>query len=63
MHIIETPIFTKAIQGLMSDDEYRQLQSALLIRPDMDTLIPRSGGLRKFRWRGYRDMANEAEYE
>ena len=51
MLIIETSIFTKTIQNLMSDDEYRQLQSALIIRPDMGTLIPGSGGLRKLRWR------------
>jgi len=51
MVIIETSIFTKAIQRLMSDDEYRQFQSALVIRPDMGTLIPGSGGLRKLRWR------------
>lgn len=51
MLIIETPIFTKAIQGLMSEDDYRQLQSTLVIRPDMGDLIPGSGGLRKLRWR------------
>ena len=51
MVIIETPIFTKTIQSLMSEDDYRQLQSALVIRPDMGDLIPGSGGLRKLRWR------------
>jgi mRNA-degrading endonuclease RelE of RelBE toxin-antitoxin system len=51
MVIIETPIFTKTIQSLMSEDDYRQLQSALVIRPDMGNLIPGSGGLRKLRWR------------
>jgi len=35
----------------MSEDDYRQLQSALLIRPDMGDLIPGSGGLRKLRWK------------
>jgi mRNA-degrading endonuclease RelE of RelBE toxin-antitoxin system len=51
MVIIETPIFTKTIQSLMSEGDYRQLQSALVIRPDMGDLIPGSGGLRKLRWR------------
>ena len=51
MVIIETPIFTKTIQSLMSEDDYRQLQSALVIRPDMGATIPGSGGLRKLRWR------------
>ena len=51
MVIVETPIFTKTIQSLMSEDDYRQLQSALVIRPDLGELIPDSGGLRKLRWR------------
>ncbi len=51
MLIIETPIFAKAIQTLLSDNDYRQLQSTLVIRPDLGDLIPNSGGLRKLRWR------------
>jgi mRNA-degrading endonuclease RelE of RelBE toxin-antitoxin system len=52
MEIIETSIFTRQIQALLSDEEYRQLQSALLSRPDLGSIIPRSGGLRKVRWSG-----------
>jgi hypothetical protein len=50
MIIIETPIFTKLITGLMSDDEYKGLQEALVTRPEMGALIKNSGGLRKVRW-------------
>lgn len=50
MIIIETPIFTKLISGLMSDDEYKDLQEALVTRPEMGALIKNSGGLRKVRW-------------
>lgn len=50
MIIIETPIFSKLITGLMSDDEYKDLQEALVTRPDMGALIKNSGGLRKVRW-------------
>lgn len=50
MIIIETPIFTKLIQELMSDDEYKELQEALVNRPDLGDLIKGSGGLRKVRW-------------
>jgi hypothetical protein len=50
MIIIETPIFTKLITGLMSDDEYKELQEALVTRPEMGALIKNSGGLRKVRW-------------
>jgi hypothetical protein len=50
MIIIETPIFTKLITTLMSDDEYKDLQEALVTRPEMGALIKNSGGLRKVRW-------------
>lgn len=51
MLIIETSVFTRLIRELMSDDDYRDLQLALVERPDMGDLIPGSGGLRKIRWK------------
>jgi hypothetical protein len=51
MIIIETPIFTRIITASMSDDEYRELQEALVIRPNSGDLIKKSGGLRKVRWK------------
>lgn len=50
MVIIETRIFTKLIKELLSDDQYKKLQEALVNRPDMGDLIKDSGGLRKVRW-------------
>jgi mRNA-degrading endonuclease RelE of RelBE toxin-antitoxin system len=50
MVIIETSIFTRQVQGLLSDDEYRELQSTLVVRPRAGALIVGSGGLRKIRW-------------
>jgi mRNA-degrading endonuclease RelE of RelBE toxin-antitoxin system len=50
MVIIETPIFTKRIQELITDDEYRLLQAYLVNRPDVGKIMPGSGGLRKLRW-------------
>lgn len=50
MVIVETPIFTKLITNLMSDDEYKDLQEALVNRPDMGAVIKDTGGLRKVRW-------------
>lgn len=50
MIIIETSIFTRQVQRLLTDDEYRQLQLTLVSRPDAGVLIPGSGGLRKIRW-------------
>jgi len=51
MVIVETSIFTKLIQELMSDDQYKDLQEALVVRPKMGDLIKGSGGLRKVRWK------------
>ena len=51
MRFIETPIFTKELQHLLEDEEYRALQLALLFRPEQGALIPGAGGLRKLRWR------------
>lgn len=34
----------------MSDDDYRALQSALLLRPETGDLIRGGGGLRKVHW-------------
>ena len=50
MVIIETPIFTKLITSLMRDDEYKDLQEALVNRPDMGKVIKNGAGLRKVRW-------------
>jgi len=50
MRFVETPVFTRAVTSLLSDEEYRQLQLALLIRPEQGALIRGSGGFRKLRW-------------
>ena len=54
MVIIETSVFSRLIQELMQDDEYRQLQDALITRPDMGDFIKGSGGIRKDagNWKG-----------
>jgi mRNA-degrading endonuclease RelE of RelBE toxin-antitoxin system len=51
MVIIETSVFTKQVNSLLTDEEYRQLQKDLATRPDVGAVIPGSGGLRKVRWR------------
>jgi len=48
--IIETSIFSRQVQVLLSDDEYRQLQMTLVLHPDEGSVIPGSGGLRNTRW-------------
>jgi len=50
MRFVETPIFTAVMQRHLHDEEYRQLQIALMLRPAQGPVIPGSGGLRKVRW-------------
>jgi mRNA-degrading endonuclease RelE of RelBE toxin-antitoxin system len=50
MEFVETPIFTRLVTGLLTEEEYRQLQATLLFRPDAGALLRASGGLRKMRW-------------
>jgi mRNA-degrading endonuclease RelE of RelBE toxin-antitoxin system len=50
MRFVETPVFTSSLRGLLSAEEYRQLQIALLLRPEQGAVIRGSGGLRKLRW-------------
>lgn len=43
-------MFTRLIQDLLSDDEYRQVQAALMENPETGPVIRGSGGVRKLRW-------------
>jgi hypothetical protein len=51
MLFIETPLFTKLIQELVPDENYRLLQQTLILRPETGDLIQGGGGLRKIRWK------------
>jgi hypothetical protein len=50
VRFVETPIFTRVLTRLIGDDEYRNLQVALMLRPEQGPVIPGTGGLRKVRW-------------
>ncbi len=50
MRFIKTTVFTRVIVTLLEDEAYRNLQIALLQRPEPGATIRRSGGLRKLRW-------------
>jgi mRNA-degrading endonuclease RelE of RelBE toxin-antitoxin system len=52
MIIIETSVFTKQINGILSDEEYHKLQNFLVENPAKGSVIIGSGGLRKLRWPG-----------
>jgi hypothetical protein len=47
---IETPTFTKLINDLLDDDEYRTLQNNLSNDPESGDLIKGGGGIRKVRF-------------
>lgn len=48
--IVETSVFTRRVQGLLTSEEYRLLQLQLFARPDIGSIIVGGGGLRKVRW-------------
>jgi mRNA-degrading endonuclease RelE of RelBE toxin-antitoxin system len=48
---IETRLFTRLVKEYLNDDEYRELQKALMDNPETGNVIPGSGGVRKLRWR------------
>ena len=47
--IVETPLFTKQITTLATDEEYRALQEVLVGNPKAGDLIGGGGGIRKIR--------------
>jgi hypothetical protein len=49
MEFIETPTFTRQVQELLSDEEYRRLQNVLAENPESGDLIKAGGGIRKVR--------------
>ncbi len=46
---VESSIFSKIRADYLSDDEYRQLQTELLVTPTKGDVIQGTGGLRKIR--------------
>ncbi len=47
---VEVDIFSKQILGILTDDEYVDLQAYLISRPTAGALIPGGKGIRKLRW-------------
>jgi len=52
MRIIETSTFTKRVQEILSEEEYRLFQIKLIGDPEAGNIIQGSGGIRKIRWAG-----------
>ncbi|MFP2468061.1 type II toxin-antitoxin system RelE/ParE family toxin [Pseudescherichia vulneris] len=49
IEFIETPLFTRQIKTIATDDELKELQKELIQYPTKGNLIPQTGGLRKIR--------------
>ena len=47
---IESTVFSRLRDAYLTDDEYAQLQEALIENPDRGPVIRGSGGIRKLRW-------------
>jgi len=58
MLFIETPIFTKEVRALLRDDEYRALQSAILLRPEQGAVSLEAAGVFENFDGPYRGRAN-----
>jgi hypothetical protein len=48
---IETSSFEKTVGEYLSDYEYSGLQQHMLMNPTAGDVVPKSGGVRKLRWR------------
>jgi hypothetical protein len=49
MEFIETSTFTRQVQDLLNDEEYRGLQNTLAADPECGDLVKGGGGIRKMR--------------
>ncbi len=50
LHFIETSIFKRKIDSLLTPDEYREFQEFLRYDPTFGDIISHTGGCRKIRW-------------
>lgn len=50
LHFIETSVFQRKIDSLLSKDEYQQFQEYLRLDPEAGATISATGGYRKIRW-------------
>jgi hypothetical protein len=51
MIFLETSVFTRQIENLLTDDEYIEIQNLLIKSPTAAPKIKGSGGIRKLKWK------------
>ena len=47
---LETPLFMRLLDDYLTDENYRELQRALMENPEIGDLMPDTGGFRKVCW-------------
>ena len=47
---VETKLFTRLVEQYLTHDDYVALQRELIENPEIGSVIPGSGGVRKMRW-------------
>ncbi|MEJ2347439.1 MAG: toxin [Gammaproteobacteria bacterium] len=47
---MEAPLFTRLLADYLTDEAYRNLQTALLEDPELGDVMPGAGGFRNLRW-------------
>ena len=52
MVFIETPVFTRQVRELLTEESYGEFQQYLAADPQAGDVIKETGGLRKVRWAG-----------
>lgn len=50
LEFVETTVFTRECKSLLTDDEYKEFQTHLLLDPEAGSIIVGTGGCRKVRW-------------
>ncbi|EDK0674197.1 addiction module toxin RelE [Salmonella enterica] len=50
LEFVETTVFTRECKNLLTDDEYKEFQTHLLLDPEAGSIIVGTGGCRKVRW-------------
>ena len=49
--LIETPVYARKAADLLEEDERESVAAFVAFNPKAGSVIPRSGGIRKLRWR------------
>jgi hypothetical protein len=50
MQFFEAPAFSRYLSKYLDDEQYRALQQALAVTPELGDVMPGTGGFRKLRW-------------